>query len=244
MAGSRLGLYEIVAPLGAGGMGEVYRARDAKLSRDVAIKVLPASFAADPDALARFEREAQAVAALSHPEHPRHLTTSAQRRRRPYAVMELLEGETLRQALDGGALPPRARDRIRACRSPTGLAAAHAQGHRPSRPEAGERVRHRATAASRSSTSVSRASRRRRRRRRATHVADDRRRTEPGTVMGTVGYMAPEQVRGEAVDHRADIFSFGACSTRCSPAGARSRASRLSTGCTPRCAPSRAILGR
>jgi serine/threonine protein kinase len=102
-AGTRLGAYEIVAPLGAGGMGEVYRARDAKLARDVAIKVLPESLSASPDSLARFEREAKAVAALSHPnilaifDFGVHEGTS-------YAVTELLEGETLRARLASGAL--------------------------------------------------------------------------------------------------------------------------------------------
>src|ERR1700687_351738 len=105
-AGVRLGPYEIVTPLGAGGMGEVYRARDKKLDRDVAIKVLPESVASDPDSLARFEREAKAVAALSHPnilsifDFGTHDGVS-------YAVMELLEGETLRDRLDSGLIPPK-----------------------------------------------------------------------------------------------------------------------------------------
>src|SRR6476660_10088876 len=101
--GTRIGSYEILAPLGAGGMGEVYRARDAKLDRDVAVKVLPAHLTADPDSLARFEREAKAVAALAHPnilsiyDFGTHEGVS-------YAVMELLEGETLRDRLDAGAV--------------------------------------------------------------------------------------------------------------------------------------------
>src|SRR6266852_5446460 len=104
-AGTRLGPYEILAPLGAGGMGEVYRARDKKLDRDVAVKVLPQSVAADPDTLARFEREAKSVAALSHPnilaihDFGTHDGIS-------YAVMELLEGETLREKLAGGPISP------------------------------------------------------------------------------------------------------------------------------------------
>src|SRR6187399_1106300 len=97
-AGARLGPYEIVAPLGAGGMGEVYRARDAKLNRDVAVKVLPADFAARPDALARFEREARAVAALSHP-NILAIYDFGTADGRAYAVMELLEGATLRDVL-------------------------------------------------------------------------------------------------------------------------------------------------
>ena len=105
-AGTRLGPYEILAPLGAGGMGEVYRARDSKLDRDVAIKVLPQSVMADPERLARFEREAKVVAALSHPnilaihDFATHDGTT-------YAVMELLEGETLRGKLDQGPIPQR-----------------------------------------------------------------------------------------------------------------------------------------
>ena len=102
-AGTRLGPYEILAPLGAGGMGEVYRARDRKLDRDVAIKVLPPSVAADPDTLARFEREAKAVAALSHPNILSIFDFGAHEGI-AYAVMELLEGETLRGKLDAGPI--------------------------------------------------------------------------------------------------------------------------------------------
>src|SRR5512141_459652 len=97
-AGSRLGSYEILSPLGAGGMGEVYRARDPRLSRDVAVKVLPAGLAADRDALARFEREARAVAALSHP-NILSIFDFGEEGGVSFAVMELLEGETLRQRL-------------------------------------------------------------------------------------------------------------------------------------------------
>jgi serine/threonine protein kinase len=103
-SGARLGPYEILAPLGAGGMGEVYRARDMKLDRDVAIKVLPLSVAADPDSLARFEREAKAVAALSHPNILSIFDFGTQDGV-SYAVMELLEGETLRGKLDAGPIP-------------------------------------------------------------------------------------------------------------------------------------------
>jgi serine/threonine protein kinase len=103
---SFLGPYRIVAPLGAGGMGEVFRARDPKLDRDVAIKVLPTNLAADRDALDRFEREAKAVAALSHP-NILAIHEFGHASGRHFAVMELLEGQTLRQILDGGALPPK-----------------------------------------------------------------------------------------------------------------------------------------
>src|SRR6187397_176734 len=104
--GTKVGPYEIVGAIGAGGMGEVYRARDAKLNRQVAIKVLPPIFASDPDRLARFEREAQSIAALSHPNilsiHDYGVDAA-----RAYAVMELLEGQTLRERLTDGGLPPR-----------------------------------------------------------------------------------------------------------------------------------------
>src|ERR1700704_5884907 len=103
-AGTRLGPYEILSPLGAGGMGEVYRARDKKLDRDVAVKVLPQSVAVDPDTLARFEREAKAVAALSHPNILPIFDFGTQDGV-AYAVMELLEGETLRGKLDAGSIP-------------------------------------------------------------------------------------------------------------------------------------------
>ena len=134
-AGARLGSYEILAPLGAGGIGEVYRARDPRLGREVAIKVLPGEIADDAHSLARFEREAKAVAALSHPnilaihDFGRHDGTA-------YAVMELLEGETLRDALDAGPLPSR-KSLAYAREIAEGLAAAHEKGivHRDLKPE-------------------------------------------------------------------------------------------------------------
>ncbi|HEY6051852.1 MAG TPA: serine/threonine-protein kinase, partial [Thermoanaerobaculia bacterium] len=130
-----MGSYEILAPLGAGGMGEVYRARDRKLDRDVAIKVLPPSVASDPDALARFEREAKAVAALSHP-NILAIHDFASQDGVVYAVMELLEGETLRGKLDSGPIPQRqALDY--AVQIAKGLSAAHEKGvvHRDLKPE-------------------------------------------------------------------------------------------------------------
>jgi len=204
-AGTRLGPYEILAPLGAGGMGEVYRARDAKLDRDVAVKVLPASVADDPEALARFEREAKAVAALSHPnilsifDFGRHGGVV-------YAVTELLEGETLRGKLDAGPVSQRqAMDY--GLQIAKGLSAAHERGivHRDLKPENvfvtkdghvkildfGLAKRVAATPGE------------------ATNVPTVEGQTEPGKVMGTVGYMSPEQVKGLPVDHRSDIFSFG-----------------------------------
>jgi TolB-like protein/Flp pilus assembly protein TadD len=192
--GRRLGPYEILAPLGAGGMGEVYRARDRKLDRDVAIKVLPESVAADPDALARFEREAKAVAALSHPnilaihDFGTHDGVT-------YAVTELLHGETLRAKLDAGPISQKLAVDY-ALQVAKGLSAAHEKGivHRDLKPENlfATRDRHlKILDFGLASAPTS-----------SGH-------TEPGAVMGTVGYMSPEQVKGLQVDHRSDIFSFG-----------------------------------
>jgi eukaryotic-like serine/threonine-protein kinase len=204
-AGQRLGSYEITAPLGAGGMGEVYRARDIRLERQVAIKLLPSGVATDPVALGRFEREARAVAALSHPnilaiydfETTDGLT---------YAVTELLDGETLRARLASGALPPRKAVEIGA-QIARGLAAAHDRQivHRDIKPEnvfvsTDGAVKILDFGLARSVALVADA------RPDSPTVAPS---TEPGVVLGTVGYMAPEQVRGEAGDYRADIFSLG-----------------------------------
>src|ERR1700756_4064469 len=124
--GSRLGPYEVLSPLGAGGMGEVYRARDTKLDRDVAIKVLPASVASDPEALARFEREAKAVAALSHP-NILAIHDFGDHGGIVYAVMELLDGETLRGKLDTGPISQRQAVDY-ALQIAKGLSAAHERG--------------------------------------------------------------------------------------------------------------------
>ncbi len=204
-AGSRLGPYEILSPLGAGGMGEVYKARDTKLNRFVAIKVLPESLARDPDALARFEREAHAVAALSHPNilsiHDFGTSDGV-----AYAVMELLEGETLRSRLESAAVPQRRAVEI-AIAIARGLAAAHEKGivHRDLKPEnvfltADNRVKILDFGLAKKVSSE----------REGTNAPTAAAATEPGTVMGTVGYMSPEQVRGRDVDPRTDIFSFGA----------------------------------
>lgn len=204
--GSRLGPYEILAPIGAGGMGEVYRAHDGKLARDVAIKVLPPALAADPAALARFEREAKAVAALSHP-HILAIHDFGRDGSTVYAVMELLEGQTLRERLAGGALPVRKVVEI-ALQIAQGLAAAHEKGiiHRDLKPDnvfvtANGRVKILDFGLAKAiqtdpGTSVT--------------VAATGQASTPGMVVGTVGYMAPEQVTGAAVDHRTDIFAFGA----------------------------------
>lgn len=204
--GTRLGPYEILAPLGAGRMGEVYRARDANLGRDVAVKVLPADLADNPDALSRFEREARAVAQLSHP-NILAIHDFGRQGETAYAVMELLEGETLRARLEHGALPARKVADL-AVQIAEWLAAAHEKGivHRDLKPE-NVFVTHEGRVklldfglAKRSGPPSVPESR----------TLTVERHTDPGTVMGTVWYMSPEQVRGEAVDHRSDIFSFGA----------------------------------
>jgi Tol biopolymer transport system component len=201
--GSRLGPYEILDALGAGGMGEVYRARDPRLGREVAIKVLSPSLAAHPTALVRFEREAMTVARLSHPnivsvfEFGRDGDTT-------FVVMELVEGETLRAKLVGRPMPVR-RAVTYGLAIARGIAAAHARGivHRDLKPEnvmitPDDQVRLLDFGLARSVGSDDSDQTR------TGHV------TEPGTILGTVGYMAPEQVRGLAVDHRADLFAFGA----------------------------------
>src|SRR5213594_3915663 len=202
-AGLRLGPYEILAPLGAGGMGEVYQARDTRLDREVAIKVLPEHLAKDPQALARFEREAKAVAALSHPNILALYDVGAHQGV-SYAVTELLEGETLRARLARSEITWRKVVEIGTAVA-EGLAAAHSKGiiHRDLKPEnifltSDGRVkildfglaRWKPTASPQDESSLPTE-------------------TEPGIVMGTVGYMSPEQVRGERADAPSDIFSFG-----------------------------------
>jgi serine/threonine protein kinase len=203
--GSRVGPYEILSQLGQGGMGVVYRARDTKLERDVAVKVLPRNLAEDPEALSRFEREAKAVAALSHP-NILAIHDFGREEGTVYAAMELLEGETLRQRLQDGALPARKAIEI-ALEIAGGLAAAHDKGivHRDLKPEnvfllGSGQVKVLDFGLARVDP-VSPP---------AADVPTISLSTEPGRVMGTVGYMAPEQVRGKTVDARADIFSFGA----------------------------------
>ena len=202
---SRIGPYEIISPLGAGGMGEVYRARDSALGREVALKVLPDAFASDPDRLARFEREAKALAALNHP----NIAQVYGFEKTPAAlVMELLEGRTLRDVLSDGPLPTRKAIDCGA-QIARGLAAAHDRGiiHRDLKPEnvfvlTDGRVKILDFGLARQvDTPVSGATQ--------TMTAAFRG-TDPGTVMGTVGYMAPEQVRGDALDQRADLFALGA----------------------------------
>src|SRR6185436_19730113 len=200
--GTRLGPYEVLTAIGAGGMGEVYRARDTRLGRDVAIKVLPGHLAGDPDALARFEREMKTIGALSHPniiaifDVGRDGATA-------YAVTELLEGETLGAIVARGPVPVRkvVDYGVQIARA---LAAAHERDivHRDLKPDnvfvaTGGHVKVLDFGLARDAAA-------------AVPAADGATvMTTPGMVMGTVGYMAPEQARGLAVDHRADIFAFG-----------------------------------
>ena len=204
--GSKLGLYEIVAPLGAGGMGEVYRAHDARLDRDVAIKVLSKAMANDASAMARFEREATSVARLSHP-NILSIFEFGQDDAQAFVVMELVDGETLRARLSLGPIAPRKAVNY-ALQIAKGLGAAHSRGivHRDLKPEnvmvtRDDHVKILDFGLAKTTAPVSDGS---------TVAATQLAGTTPGTVLGTFGYMAPEQVRGLAVDHRADMFAFGA----------------------------------
>jgi Tol biopolymer transport system component len=204
-SGDRLGAYEILAPLGAGGMGEVYRARDSRLGREVAIKVLPSDYSADRDRLRRFEQEARATCRLNHPNivsvHDIGTHNDA-----PFLVYELLEGQTLRERLSAGALPlSKALDY--AMQMARALGQAHAKGvvHRDLKPE-NVFVTHDGQIkvfdfglAKLKPDVVGQLG-----------GSRDATLTHQGGVLGTAGYMAPEQVRGQPADHRADLFSLGA----------------------------------
>ena len=207
--GKKFGQYSVVSKLGEGGMGEVWRARDSRLDRDVAIKVLSADVSTDSDRLKRFEQEARATSALNH---PNILTVYdiGTHEGSPYIVAELLEGEELRDRLNDGQIPFRkvvdyAQQII------SGLSAAHAKKivHRDLKPEnlfvtTDERVKILDFGLAKLATPFVPAD---------ADISEDATRkvlTNPGMVMGTVGYMSPEQVRGESADHRSDIFSFGA----------------------------------
>jgi serine/threonine protein kinase len=200
--------YTIVSKIGEGGMGEVYRARDTTLGRDVAIKVLPAAFSENSERLRRFEQEAQAAGSLNHPNILSifHIGTHDGA---PYIVSELLEGETLRDRMAGAALPQRKAIDY-ALQIAKGLAAAHGKGivHRDIKPdnifitEDGRvKILDFGLAKLTSATDGTQSQ---------TEVPTRKVNTDPGTVMGTMGYMSPEQLKGKTADHRSDIFSFGA----------------------------------
>ena len=205
-AGTKLGTYEIVSPVGAGGMGEVYRARDPQLGRDVAIKILPSFLSRDPERLRRFEQEARAAAALNHP-NILAVYQMGTHDGAPYLVSELLEGSTLRDHLSRSPMPIRKAVDY-GIQTARGLAAAHEKGiiHRDLKPENlfvtedgrikildfGLAKLIQPPEGSGSSTPTLTGG------------------TEPGVVLGTAGYMSPEQVRGHTADHRADLFAFGA----------------------------------
>jgi serine/threonine protein kinase len=204
IVGQTLGHYEIVDKIGAGGMGEVFRAHDSRLGRDVAVKILPPVFSADEERLRRFEQEARATAKLNHP-NILAIYDIGRHDGSPYIVSELLEGGTLRQRLQAGKLPVRTTVDF-AVQIARGLVAAHEKRivHRDLKPEnlfitreglvkildfGVAKLTHQDELGSSDATMTSA--------------------TAMGMVLGTVGYMSPEQVRGKAVDHRSDIFSFG-----------------------------------
>jgi serine/threonine protein kinase len=205
LIGQTLGHYRIVEKIGEGGMGEVYRAHDERLDRDVAIKVLHESVAQDADRLARFEREAKAVAKLAHP-NILDVYELGDHEGRPFMATELLEGETLRERLGGASLGWRKATEIGAAIA-EGLAAAHGAGiiHRDLKPDnvfltSDGRVKILDFGLARDVAAAAPDE---------THSPTVSRYTDPGAVMGTAGYMSPEQVCGETVDQRSDIFALG-----------------------------------
>src|ERR1700680_4156392 len=204
-SGIKLGPYEIQSPLGAGGMGEVYRARDTRLGRDVAIKVLPAAFSRDQDRLRRFEQEARAAAALNHP-NILAVYDIGTYEDSPYLVTELLEGETLGQRIQARPVPARKATEY-ALQIVRGLAAAHDKGivHRDLKPDNIFITRDgRVKLLDFGLAKITQAS--------PAFAASETRtiQSDLGTVLGTIGYMSPEQVRGNPADSRSDLFAFGA----------------------------------
>jgi len=206
-SGTKLGPYEIQSSIGAGGMGEVYRARDTRLAREVAIKVLPEAFARDPDRLERFEHEARVLSTVNHPNILAIHDVGAQGDLH-YLVSELLEGQTLREKMNAGPLAQR-RVADYAVEMARGLAAAHDKGivHRDLKPDnifitKDGRVKILDFGLAKQAMGEAGLSGQS-----ATMAAPTP--TQPGTVMGTAGYMSPEQVRGQTVDHHSDIFSLG-----------------------------------
>lgn len=205
-AGTQFGDCEVLGPLGAGGMGEVYRARDNTLGREVAVKVLPAGFAGNSDRLHRFEQEARAAAALNHPNIVAVYSFGTTADGVPYVVSELLQGQTLRERMKDGRIPVR-KTVDYALQIVRGLAAAHERGiiHRDLKPENIFLTRDGLVkildfglaklASGVDDEAVTRAT---------------MSLTQPGLVLGTAGYMSPEQVRGQAIDQRSDLFSLGA----------------------------------
>jgi serine/threonine protein kinase/Tol biopolymer transport system component len=206
-AGTRLGPYQVLAPIGAGGMGEVYRARDSRLGREVALKILPAAFASDSDRVRRFEQEGRAAAALNHPNIV-VIYDAGSEGDVFYVATELLEGETLRERLAGSALPVRKAIDY-AIQIARGLAAAHAKGitHRDLKPEnlfitKDGLVKILDFGLAKQSGLKPPGSH-------PTELATQPIETNPGMVLGTAGYMSPEQVRGQTADARSDLFSLG-----------------------------------
>ena len=211
ISGTKLGPYEIVSLVGAGGMGEVYRARDSRLRREVAVKILPPSFAQDAERLRRFEQEVRVVGALNHPNILAIYDTGSHNGS-PYLVSELLEGETLRKHMEGSPLPQRKAIDY-GIQISRGLAAAHEKGvvHRDLKPDnifvlhdgrikildfgLAKLTREDPLGSGTPELQT---------------VDHPESHTVPGQVLGTVGYMSPEQVRGQATDHRTDIFALGA----------------------------------